>query len=188
MKIAVAGNTGSFSNEAGQLYATGHQLDTVEFIYAIDSPGAFKALHDDKADKCIVPIHNSTGGLVNMTLQAMGMYKFTIDEIFEMKIAQCLMTLPDMKKNDIQRIASHPQALKQCQQYLKTEWPKRALQEYQDTAQAAKDLREGKLSPRTAVIGPKLCAKLYNLEVVGDTIQDEADNTTTFLVISSSDR
>lgn len=182
-RIAVSGMPGSFSHEAGNFYVTGHQLSGVEFIYAVDSAGAFKALKDHQADVCIVPIYNTTGGLVDMTLQAMGQHMFTIKEKFELAIKQCLMISPKMQPEDILRVVSHPQALRQCQQYLQTHWPKRELQEYQDTAKAAKDLHDGKLPPSTAVIAPKLCAELYDLQLLDEAIQDDPNNTTTFLVI-----
>ncbi len=182
-KIAVSGIQGSFSHEAGRLYATGHQLNEVEFVYGIDSAGAFKALKDTAADVAIVPIYNTTGGLVHMTLQAMGQHMFTIEEVFDLHIKQCLMVKPGTTSEHIQRIASHPQALRQCKNYIQDQWPKREVQEYQDTAKAAKDLHDGKLPPSTAVIAPKLCAELYSLELLGEAIQDDPNNTTTFLVI-----
>ncbi len=182
--IAVAGNNGSFSHEAGMLYITGHKLEDVRFIFGIDSPGAFKAMRDGKAQKIIVPIYNTTGGLVHMTLQAMGLYQFSIEEMFDMKIDQCIMLHDDAQADEIERVASHPQALRQCHDYLQEQWPKRELQEYQDTAQAAKDLSDGKLSKRTAVIAPKLSAELYDLTIAGEAIQDDPNNATTFLVIA----
>lgn len=188
MRIAVAGNKGSFSHQACELYCTGQEIKDVEIIYAIDSEGCFSAITTDeadlRADLCIMPVYNTTGGLVHMTLSAMGRYTFSIKDKFDMQIAQCMMKKPGIEDDAIQTIASHQQALAQCKEYIQRHWPKRELLEYQDTAQAAKDLSEGQLLPTTAVIAPKLSAELYGLQLVGQSIQDSQFNTTTFLAIT----
>lgn len=183
MNIAVSGNKGSFSHQAAELYATGHQLSDYEIIYGIDSAGAMAAT----ADKVIVPIYNNTGGLVNMTLKAMGEHLFEIEEIFEMNISQCIMGVKNVDPEIADTIASHPQALKQCKEYLKEHWPKRQLLEYQDTAEAAKDVAEGKLPPTTLAIAPRLAAEIYGLELLAESIQDLQFNATTFLVLNVKD-
>lgn len=182
-RIAVAGMQGSFSHEAGRLYTTGHHITDAEFVYGIDSAGAFRALKEATAEVAVVPIYNTTGGLVHMTLQAMAQNIFSIEELFELHVKQCLMVMPNVQPDTILRIASHPQALRQCKEYIEEYWPKRELHEYQDTAKAAKDLHDGKLPPTTAVIAPKLSAELYSLQLLGEAIQDDPNNTTTFLVI-----
>lgn len=189
MKIAVAGHQGSFSHAAGQLYVTGQQWDDVEFRFVIDSAGVLRAITDDMADHTagqgVLPIYNTAGGLVDMTLSAMGRYQFKIDHVFEMNVEQCLMALPNTQPEDIYTITSHQQALRQCKQYLAEQWPKRELREYKDTALAAKDLAEGRLPASTAVIAPRISAELYGLQLVAESIQDLQFNATTFLVVSA---
>ena len=94
------------------------------------------------------------------------------------------MVLPGKNTGDIQQISSHPQALKQCRMYLKRKWGKVELVEWQDTAKAAKDLKEGELPENSAVIAPKQSAELYGLEVLEEGIQDLKFNFTTFLAVS----
>lgn len=188
MKIAVSGIEGSFSHEAGRLYATAHQLQDVDFVFALDTAGCFERLYSEdqsqQVEKIIVPIHNAVGGVVNMTLEAMGSYLFVIDEYFELNVVQCLMKRKDIERAQIARVVSHEQALKQCKTYLQTEWKDYTLQEYSDTAAAAKDLSSGVLDAQSAVIAPKLSAELYGLELLEESVQDQAENPTTFLVIS----
>ena len=186
MNIAVSGIKGSFSHQAGTLYATGHQLADAEFVFAVDSEGCFQALTDGKAEVAIVPIHNAIGGVVNMTLTAMGKYLFTIEEYFALNVIQCLMAKPDMQPSLVQRIVSHPQALKQCKSNLAKQFPGVELQEYADTAKAAEDLAAGVIPGTSAVIAPKLSAELYGLDIVEEGLQDQAENPTTFLVIKLS--
>lgn len=183
MMLAVAGSRGSFSHEAAVLYCTGQHWPDAEFVYALDSAGAFLALEQQRAEKIILPIYNTTGGLVNMTLAAMGEHLFRIEASFDLSVQQCLLVLPDTAPATITTITSHEQALKQCRRYLQQHWPKRPLVEYSDTAQAAADVASGKLSATTAVIAPQLAAELYHLHVLAKSIQDDKNNTTTFLVI-----
>lgn len=185
MKIAVSGEKGSFSHQAAQLYATAHSLSDIDIIFCGDSAGAFSALSNKEADKIIIPIYNSTGGFVNMTLQAMGEFLFQIEEMFEMNVLQCLLIDKNINADQIEQIASHPQALKQCKDYLQENWSGRELLEYQDTAKAAKDLASGKLDNTTAVIAPELAAEIYGLKVLEESIQDLKFNATTFLVVAS---
>lgn len=185
MKLAISGNPGSFTHAAGELYATGQQWNDVQFEFVVDSAGVLRSITDRSADQGILPIYNTAGGLVDMTLSAMGRYQFKIGHMFEMNVDQCLMVLPGTEKDAIHTITSHQQALRQCKRYLAAEWPKRELHEYQDTALAAKDLAAGKLPASTAVIAPKLSAHLYGLELVAESIQDQSINVTTFLVVSA---
>jgi len=183
LKLAVAGSRGSFSHEAAVLYCTAHHLPNAEFVYTLDSAGAFSALEQQRAEKIIVPIYNTTAGLVNMTLAAMGEHLFHIEATFDLSVQQCLLALPTTAPETVTTITSHEQALKQCRRYLQQHWPKRPLVEYSDTAQAAADVASGKLPATTAVIAPKLAAELYHLHVLAESIQDHKKNITTFLVI-----
>ena len=72
----------------------------------------------------------------------------------------------------IQKITSHQQALRQCRMYLKRKWVDTELEEYSDTASAAKDLASGKLSSSTAVIASANCAQIYDLDILEEGIQD----------------
>lgn len=184
MIIAVAGNKGSFSQQAGELYCKANALEQVEFNFALDSAGVFLALENKQAELGIMPIFNPTGGLVNMTLAAMGKHHFTVVATFEMPVQQCLLALPTVRPDEIRTITSHPQALAQCQNYINTKWSDSVTQDYSDTAQAAADLAAGKLaSETTAVLAPKLCAELYGLRVVAENIQDDKENKTYFIVV-----
>ncbi len=182
LKLAVAGSKGSFSHQAADLFATSQGLGDVELVYALDSEGVFQALLNGEADQGIMPIYNPTGGLVQMTLDAMGKHKFTIEATFDMPVMQCLLALPSVRQDEIRGVYSHPQALAQCQQYLDTQLSDAVPENYSDTAQAAADLAAGKLPTISAVIAPEICAELYGLRVVQKGIQDDEQNQTHFIV------
>ena len=182
------GQIGSFSEEAANYYCTKNKITNYELEYLITAENVLKALSKDKINLGIFPIENSNGGIVEEAIYAMSNYNFNIKEMFEIDIKHNLIIKPDTKPSDIQKITSHSQALKQCRMYLKRMWPGVDLEEYKDTAEAAKDLSSGKLSQDTAVIAPKICAQLYKLEVLEESIQDLKFNFTTFIVATKSAR
>ena len=112
----------------------------------------------------------------------MANHNFNIEKIFEIDIKMNLMALPGIKREEIKKIISHQQALHQCRMYLKRIWPEAELEEYSDTASAAKDIREGILPKNSAAIAPRICSELYNLELIEEGIQDLKFNFTTFMV------
>jgi prephenate dehydratase len=181
MKIGVSGNKGSFSEEAAAYYCSKNNLTDYELNYLISVENVLTALEKGEIDKGVFPIENSNGGIVIEAVYAMSKHNFTIEKIFEIDIKHCLHIYPGKTINDIKTISSHPQALRQCRMYLKRKWPEAQLQEYCDTASAAKDLSDGKLPHSTAIIAPKICSELYNTDIIEEGIQDLKFNFTTFI-------
>lgn len=182
--IGVSGDKGSFSEEAGIIYAGREGLEP-NISFSIDMEGVLRDLNNGKIDLGIFPVVNSRGGLVRPAFDAMGNYLFkVIDEVW-MEVHQCIMMLPGTKKEDITKITTHSQAIAQCERYLKREFPQAELVEWTDTAKAAKDLSEGKISADSAVIAPSRSAQIYNLEIIDKGIQDNHPNLTTFIVVSA---
>jgi len=182
LKIGVAGNQGSFSEEAGKYYCQKNEIENYELEYLLNVENVLKVLHSNKVDKAIFPIENSNGGIVYEAVYAMSRNNFEIENIFEIDIKMNLLVKKGIKKNDIKTIVSHPQALKQCRMYLKRKWGEAELEEYSDTASAAKDLSRGVLAENCGVISPRVCAKLYGLNLLEESIQDLKFNFTTFVV------
>ncbi len=183
MKLAVSGVAGSFSEEAGLLYA--QRMDvTADMVFAIDMEGVLQAVDDGRAEMGIFPVVNSRGGLVKSAFEAMGKYTFQVHDELWFEVYQCVMGLPGSKIEGINRVVSHPQAIKQCERYIKKTFPDVKLVEWEDTAKAAKDLAGGKFDAQTAVIAPVRSAHLYKLELLEKGIQDNHPNLTTFIVVS----
>ena len=181
LTIGVSGQVGSFSEEAANYYCRQNKIDKVNIEYLISTEKVLKNLVSQKIDLGIFPIENSNGGLVKESIYAMSRYIFNIKEMFEIDVKQTLMIKPGVKPSEIKTISSHPQALKQCRMYLKRKWPEVELEEYKDTAEAAKDLGEGKLPKTTAIIASKICAQMYDLEILEEAIQDLKFNFTVFI-------
>ncbi len=181
--LAVAGDQGSFSEEAGLMYAGRVGMDP-EMVFAIDMEGTLSAVENGKAEFGIFPVVNSRGGLVQTAFEAMGNHLFTlVDEVW-LDVHQCLLTLPGVGKSDITEIVSHPQALSQCERHLAKEFPNIKLREWEDTAKAAKDLAVGILPKTAAVIAPARSAAIYGLTILEKAIQDYKPNLTTFIVVA----
>lgn len=182
VKLAIAGIEGSFSEELALDYAKRKSFNP-KFIYAVSADQCFKEIINDKADLGIIALENSNGGVVYETIYAMAKYIFKIEEIIEMDVRQNLLVLPRTKREEIKKITSHQQALAQCKIYLRRIWPIALLEEYPDTALAAKDLKEGKFPAGTAVIASRRAAAKFDLEVLESNIQDLKFNFTSFLVV-----
>ncbi len=182
IQLAVAGDAGSFSEQAGMLYSEQQGVES-HIIYATDMEGVFSRLDSGEANLGIFPVVNSQGGLVLPAFTAMGKHVFTLLDQLPMEVRQCLLVLPGTSASAITQVVSHGQALIQCQRYLTTEFPGIPLVEWDDTAKAAHDLARHTLSETTAVIAPMRSAKLYGLAVLKEDIQDMHPNITTFIIV-----
>ncbi|MFT3742097.1 MAG: prephenate dehydratase domain-containing protein [Gammaproteobacteria bacterium] len=183
--LGISGEPGSFSEEAASRYAASVGM-TYEFVYLTDMEKVLAAVAEKRVDFGIFPVVNLRGGLVKMAFEAMGKYPFKLIDDLWLDVHQCLLIKKNFSIADICQVASHPQALAQCQTYLKTLHPIELI-EWSDTAQAAKDLAEGKLAETTAVIAPARSAELYGLEVVASNIQDQQPNLTAFIIVKSTE-
>ncbi|MCK5459518.1 prephenate dehydratase [Candidatus Parcubacteria bacterium] len=181
IKIGVSGNRGSFSEEAANYYCAKNGIKDYKLKYLINVASVLRALNKSEIAKGVFPIENSNGGIVYEAVYAMSDYNFKIENIFEIDIQHCLLAIKGIKTSEIKKIVSHPQALKQCRMYLKRKWSGAELQEYSDTASAAKDISAGVLSKDCAAIAPKICASLYGLDILEQGIQDLKFNFTTFI-------
>ncbi len=182
IRIGVSGDAGSFSEQAAINYTQSKHLDA-ELIYLTHMEGVLAALAANKIELGIFPVVNFRGGLVKMAFEAMGKYSFELLDEIRLDVRQCLMTLPRVEFTQIETIASHAQALLQCESYLKHNFPQVKLLEWEDTAKAAYDLANGNLPENTAVIAAENCAKIYQLKLIEAGIQTDKPNFTLFVVV-----
>lgn len=183
LTLAVSGDEGSFSEEAGLLYCSREGVEP-KLSYAIDMEGVLARVEGGQTERGIFPVVNSRGGLVQTAFEAMGRHRFNLVDELWLEVQQCLLVVPGTPRDSIVQIATHPQAISQCERYLRREFPHAQLTEWEDTAKAARDLAGGALSAFTAVIAPARSAVLYGLEICERGIQDSRPNLTTFIIIS----
>jgi prephenate dehydratase len=182
IKLGVSGDKGSFSEEAGLLYAKNHKMNAT-LDYLIDMEGVLAAVEKGTVDMGIFPVVNLYGGLVRMAFDAMGRHSFKmIDELW-LEVNQCLLAKPGVTSRQLKHIVSHSQAIAQCRQYLQKNVDHAQWIESQDTAKAAKELSHDLLPPFSAVIAPERAAHLYGLDIIAKKIQDTDPNLTAFIIV-----
>lgn len=147
----------------------------------------FDEVLNGQLDYGLVPVENSLEGAVtqvNDLLVEADASKIKIVGEIKIPIRHCLLALPGADPREIKVVYSHPQALAQCRQFLHER--QLELRPYYDTAGAAMMLSDER--PRTAAaIANKLCAELYNLQVLFENIEDNRSNTTRFLLLAKEE-
>lgn len=142
----------------------------------------FKELNNKEAKYGVVPIENNTAGAVGVTLDCLGKYdEIKIFAELYMDIHHSFVSInEDLKK--IKRIYSHPQGYNQCRNFLESH-DLNGLEfiASKSTANAAYLASQDKES---AAICSKIAAKLYNVPVMFDKIEDNAANRTRFVILS----
>ena len=184
----IQGGMGSFNEEAFMDFVKKSDLKKYEIKYLYTAENVFNALHKGEIDQGQVALNNSVGGVVEETLSAMAKYKFVIVNKFEIKISHALMIRDDADLSDVTTIMSHPQVFAQCKTTLPKKYPNFKLVsgegELIDHAVVAKQLSEHKLPKNIATMGSKILAKIYNLKIIEDNLQDAKENFTSFLHVA----
>ncbi|MCF6238935.1 MAG: prephenate dehydrogenase/arogenate dehydrogenase family protein [Candidatus Marinimicrobia bacterium] len=181
--IGYQGIPGSFSEEAAMSYIAEKQLGDIETRPCLTSSEVMSSLATFGIDRGIIAMENARGGVVHESIHALAKARCKIRSMFHIQVNQCLITKPGLAIDQITEVRSHPQALKQCSQYLKEIFSQVSQVEAEDTAEAARKLHAGDYSSTTAVIAPARAAEIYGLAVQKFGIQDLKDNQTLFLVV-----
>ena len=188
MRLAIQGGPGSFNEEAARKYIVDNQLDA-DIDYRFTSAGVMAALAVNEAECGLMAIENSVGGVVYESIEALANGQCKITAYLDILIVHALLAKPGTESGEIETIISHPQALKQCQKTLAEKYPnietKSREGDMMDQATAAKALADGELPSATAVLASRVCADLYDLEIIAEGLQDSDENLTTFVVVES---
>lgn len=186
-KIGFQGDWFSNNHNASLQYAARQQME-LEGVPLINSYPVLQALVGGEIDFGVVAIHNSIAGVVKETEEAMQIFGSLVKEVAEitLPIHHCLYRLPD-EEGEIQRIYSHEQALRQCEAYLASNYPQAMIRTEKDTSLAALNLTSGKYEAGSGVICNKECGTHYGLKLIGENIETDANNRTTFKVYVRTD-
>lgn len=178
-RIVFQGVEGAYTQLALREYF-GENADS----YHVDTwRDAMEAIASGEADYAVLPIENSSAGIVSENYDLMVEYGHCIVGEQIIRIDHALLGLPESQLSDITDVYSHPQALMQCSKYLdaRREWEKHSVK---NTAMAAQKVKEdGKL--HKAAIASTLNAQLYGLKVLDEAIQDNQTNATRFIIVTS---
>ena len=182
LKIAIQGIKGSNHHQVAEEYF-GPDIDLVE---CLSFHGLVDVLLEKKADKGIMAIENSIAGsiLPNYSL----VYQNSLHIIGEhyLNIHHNLMVLNGQSLEEIQEVRSHPMALLQCREYLKTQSHIKMVEDF-DTAETAKRIQEDQLKG-IAAIAPKAAADLYDLKIIAPEIQTIKNNATRFIIVKTRNK
>lgn len=143
---------------------------------------AMEAIKNGEADYAVLPIENSSAGIVPENYDLLVEYDNCIVGEQIIKIDHALLGVKGAKLSDIDTVYSHPQALMQCSKYLEDhrEWDKKSLKN--TAASAQKIQQEGKINQ--AAIANIKTADIYGLEVLDEAIQNNQDNSTRFIIVT----
>ncbi|NNC88323.1 MAG: prephenate dehydratase [Akkermansiaceae bacterium] len=176
LKIAYLGPEGTWTHQAA-IKKFGHSVNYT-------AHPSFAEVFDDvarrRADYGVVPIENSTEGAVSHTLDLFVDSPLQICAQILLRIENCLLAAGP--EDGIKTLYSHPQVFGQCKNWILRHFPEAELVEVASTTKAARIARE-RADEGAAALGGKLAAELAGLDVLHESIQDRATNTTRFLVI-----
>jgi len=183
--VGIQGGRGSFNEEAALYYLNRNEIRDYEIKYLFTTENVLKALHEGDIDRGQFAIHNSVGGVVKESIEAMANYKFRIIERFAIKISHALMIRDDADFSEVDTIMTHDQVLAQCKKNLAEKYSRLKQTtgegDLVDHALVAKYLSEGKLPKNIATMGSRVLAEIYNLKIVEENLQDQEENFTSFL-------
>jgi chorismate mutase/prephenate dehydratase len=175
LKVAFLGPEATFTHAAAR---TRFGL-SARYVPAATVAGVFNEVEKGLADLGVVPIENSTEGVVNSTHDVLIDSDLRISAEITMRVNHCLLTRSGTL-DGIQKVYSHPQALGQCRHWLSHNLPNAAQIEVASTALAARLTRD---DPVAAAVASDLAGQLYDLRIAKPRIEDELNNVTRFLVI-----
>ena len=177
LRIGYLGPPGSFSHLAArQKFGA-----SVEYDEATDFSAIFDSVARGHLDYGLIPIENSTHGGVTASMDCFLETDVKICAEVRVSIHHNLLSRVPLER--ITDVYSHPQALGQCRRWLAGQLPHAVQHHAASSSQAARMVSESGLET-AAAIGSTLCARLYDLPILFQNIEDNPNNTTRFVVIS----
>lgn len=174
-KITFQGAMGAYSH-----IACTELFPQAEYIPSDTFEQAMELVDIGEADYAVIPVENSFAGRVSDVHFLLPQTDLTILGEHFLRVEHQLLALPDAKLEDIEAAASHPQALAQCSNFLKSHQIK-ALSRI-DTAKSCERIVEMQDKTRAA-IASKLAAEIYGLNILASNIENDGNNTTRFLIM-----
>ncbi|MBI5740268.1 MAG: prephenate dehydratase [Nitrospirae bacterium] len=176
LKVAYFGPSGTFTH----LAASRKFGSSAEYLPESTIKGVFEAVTREKAQYGVVPIENSTEGMVNSTLDMFIDSDLKIAFEIMLEVRHNLLSKTG-KRQDVKKIYSHPQPRAQCREWLENNFPGTPIIEETSTASAARRVSR---DPSAAAVAGELAASVYNLRFIEKGIEDYKNNFTRFLVIA----
>jgi chorismate mutase/prephenate dehydratase len=175
LKIAYLGPEGTFTQQAVNRHF-GHSVQALG-LSSIDD--VFMQVESREADFGVVPVENSSQGIVSHTLDRFVETDMKICGEIEMSIHHNLLSQAGSLAG-VERVYSHQQSLSQCKTWIRQHLPHAECVSVSSNAEAARRVRS---SPDAAAISSRSAAEIYGVPILFAHIEDRSDNATRFLVI-----
>lgn len=181
LRVAYQGVEGSYSHLTAQRrYAQRPGGCLLSGFESVEE--AARCVKSGTADVALLPIENSTAGSINDTYDVLAEGGLVINAEVVSQVQHCLITLPTATLEGLRQVISHPQALWQCDSFLKTvPWIK-AVAEF-DTAGSARKVKDSG-DPTLAAIASESAAEMLGLKVLKRGIQTQVENATRFVEVA----
>jgi len=180
-RVAFQGERGAFSEEAA-LKLLGHDIQLVpQRTFA----ALFSSIDKDEADYVLAPVENSIAGPVQASLDLLRRSSLVRLEEVVLQIEQHLIGCPGATFDDIETVQSHPVALAQCQRFF-AEHPRLKSVTADDTAGSVVEVMKRGDETRAAIAG-RHAASLYGAEIIRESIQDQLENYTRFVLLKGNE-
>ncbi|KAF3616594.1 Arogenate dehydratase/prephenate dehydratase 1, chloroplastic [Capsicum annuum] len=176
VRVAYQGIPGAYS-EAAALKA----YPKCETVPCDQFEAAFKAVELWLVDRAVLPIENSVAGSIHRNYDLLLRHRLHIVGEVQLLVNHCLLGLPGIRKEELKRVVSHPQALEQCNILLNKLGVTRINSD--DTSGAAQIVASEALRDTGAVASAR-AAEIYGLSILAERIQDDPDNITRFLILA----
>jgi prephenate dehydratase len=177
MRIAYQGEPGAYSEAAALAFDPG-----AEPLPCRSFEEVFQAVTEGTAARGIVPMENTIGGSIHRNFDLLVEHELPIVGEVQLRVDHCLLALPGVRLDEVRVVHSHPQALAQCERFLRG-LPGVEMAAVYDTAGGAKLIREGELRHDAAIASIR-AAQVFGLEILQRGIQDFDTNITRFFVIA----
>jgi prephenate dehydratase len=176
-RVAFQGERGAYSEKSVRELLGPHVVPVGKDSFE----EAFQAVASREVDYALLPIENSLGGSIHTNYDLLLRYNLYIVAEHTLRVRHSLLGLPGTKKEDVKTVLSHPQALAQCDNYLRKLGVKQEPK--YDTAGSAKFIKENGLKD-CAAIASDLAAEIYGMDVLDANIEDDDVNFTRFILLS----
>lgn len=177
-RVVFQGAEGAYSQAAMTRYFG----EEIRSLHVDTFRDAMSAIDEGSADFAVLPIENSTAGIVSEIYDLLVEFENYIVGEQILQINHCLLGVPGTKLEDIHTVYSHPQSLMQSSRFLSGhDWRQISMQ---NNAFAAKKVAEEQDRSQAAVAS-EYAAKVYGLEVLRQGVNQEKDNSTRFIIVTN---
>lgn len=182
-KVGIQGYAGAFHELASRAYFQEQAIEIVPMDTFEDL--IFATEKRTTVDLSLMAIENSVAGSLMRNYDLLRKSNLRIVGEVYLRIKQNLMVQPGVKIEDLTEVHSHYMALAQCREFLK-QYPHIKLIETRDTALSARDIKQNNWC-QIGAIASSLAAEMYELEIIGESIETNKKNYTRFLVLQSEE-